>query len=123
MNAWRGLSLLLLLTVSTLHAAWPPRVVGHWLGSYRGEPIEFHMHADGTGTYQGQPMKWDVRYGQLHIDHGGEVEMYAMKADSETLVIAGGARSTLLVLVRISEPPAEEGVAPVDGDANGDPDQ
>lgn len=105
---WQGLIAILLLMALPLQAALPPRMVGHWIGSYRGQPIEFQMHADGTGTYQGQPMKWDVRYGQLHIDREGESEMYAMKVDSETLVIAGGPMSTLLVLVRVTEPPVIE---------------
>ena len=108
MKVWRRFILILLLTTTPLHAALPPRVVGHWLGSYRGQAIEFQMNADGTGSYQGQPMKWQVRYGQLHIDREGDVEVYAMKVDNETLVIAGGHMATLLMLVRVSEPPAPE---------------
>jgi hypothetical protein len=107
MNRWRCALAVLLLTALPLHAALPPRMVGHWIGAYRGQPIEYHLYADGTGTYQGQPMKWDVRYGQLHIDREGEVEMFAMKVDQETLVIAGGAMATLLVLVRVTEPVEE----------------
>jgi hypothetical protein len=49
-----------------------------------------------------------VRYGQLHIDRDGVVEIFAMKADAETLVMAGGEMATLLVLVRVSEPPPPE---------------
>ena len=107
MTAWRRLLLLLLLSAAPLvHAAIIPRLVGHWIGSYRGQPIDLQFHADGTGSYQGQPIKWDVRYGQLHIDRDGLVETFAMKADAETLVMAGGEMATLLVLVRVSDPPA-----------------
>lgn len=120
MKAWQRLCAVLLLAALPLQAAIIPRLVGHWLGSYRGQPIELQMHADGTGLYQGQPMKWQVRYGQLHIDRDGEVEIFAMKVDKETLVMAGGAMATLLVLVRISEPVAE-GDAEVDTDAAAEP--
>ena len=106
MSTWyrRVIVLVSLLVATPLHAALFPRMIGHWLGAYRGQPIEFHMHADGSGSYQGQPMTWDVRYGQLHVDREGQIDVYAMKVDSETLVIAGGEMSTLLVLVRVSEP-------------------
>lgn len=108
MNTWRRCGAALLLTIAPVIAAQAalfPRLIGHWLGAYRGQPIDLQFHADGTGTYQGQAMKWDVRYGQLHIDRDGEVEVFAMKADAETLVMAGGEMATLLVLVRISDPP------------------
>jgi len=108
-NAWRRIGVVLLLSVAMpLHAAIVPRLVGHWIGAYRGQPIDLQLNADGTGSYQGQSMKWDVRYGQLHIDRDGEVEMFAMKADAETLVMAGGEMATLLMLVRVTEPPEPE---------------
>lgn len=109
MNAWRRLVVVLLLAAAMpLQAVLIPRLVGHWLGSRRGQPIELVMNADGTGSYLGQPMTWQFRYGQLHIDRGGEDEVFAMKVDDETLVMAGGEMATLLVLVRVSEPPAPE---------------
>lgn len=105
MKTWRRWLLSLLLTATPLfaHAALFPGLVGHWIGSNRGQPIELHFHADGTGSYQGEPIKWDVRYGQLHIDREAGVEVFAMKADAETLVMAGGEMATLLVFVRVSD--------------------
>lgn len=109
MKPWPRLLVTLLLTAAPVlvQAALFPRLVGHWMGSHRGQPIELHFHADGTGSYQGEPFKWDVRYGQLHLDRGGVVETFAMKADAETLVMAGGEMATLLVFVRVSEPQDE----------------
>lgn len=113
MNPWRRwFFCVVLLTVMPLQAALPPRLVGHWLGAYRGETIELHLHADGSGSYRGQPIKWQVTYGQLRFERDGVEEVFAMKADAETLIMAGGEMATLLVLVRISEPPAEEVAAP-----------
>ncbi len=111
MTFWRRLAVGFLLASMPVHAAIVPRLIGHWLGAYRGQPIDLQMNADGTGSYQNQPMKWQVRYGQLHIDREGEVEVFAMKADAETLVMAGGAMATLLVLVRVSEPLSPEAEA------------
>lgn len=111
MRVRRLIVILLLAAAPLVHAAILPRLVGHWLGSYRGQPIDLQLHADGSGSYQGQPIKWDFRYGQLHIDREGVVEIFAMKADAETLVMAGGEMATLLVLVRVSEPEEEEGEA------------
>ena len=119
-SPWRRLLLSLLLTTTPfVHAALFPGLVGHWIGAYRGQPIHLRFHADGTGIYQGQAMKWDVRYGQLHIDRDGEVETFAMKADAETLVMAGGEMATLLVLVRVSEP-RDEGEADAFAEPGGD---
>ncbi|MCC2655256.1 MAG: hypothetical protein K0Q76_364 [Panacagrimonas sp.] len=116
MNAWRRLlGVLLLIAVPlAVHAALFPRLVGHWIGAYRGQPIDIQFHADGTGSYQGQAMKWDVRYGQLHLDRDGVVETFAMKADDETLVMAGGEMATLLVLVRVTDGEPAQGQKPVD---------
>ncbi|GAC1632867.1 MAG: hypothetical protein NVS9B10_27760 [Nevskia sp.] len=109
MNAWRPLITMLFLSATLpLHAALLPRMVGHWLGAYHGQPIDLQMNADGSGSYQGQPMTWDVKYGQLHIEREGASEVYAMKADSETLIIAGGEMAALLTLVRIHEPDGPE---------------
>jgi hypothetical protein len=107
-NACRRIGIVLLLMTLPLQAAIIPRLVGHWIGAYRGQPIDLQLNGDGTGSYQNQPIKWQVRYGQLHIDREGEVEVFAMKADAETLVMAGGEMATLLVLVRVSEPPGPE---------------
>lgn len=111
MNALRRIVMVLLLAAMPLQAAIIPRLVGHWIGAYRGQPIDLQMNADGTGSYQGQPIKWDARYGQLHLDREGEVEVFAMKVDSETLVMAGGEMATLIVLVRVTDPPAPDGDA------------
>lgn len=83
-----------------VQAARPVQLVGHWLGAYRGQAIDLRFSPDGSGSWQHRPMKWDVRYGQLHIEHADSSEIFAMKADAETLVIAGGDMATLLVLVR-----------------------
>ena len=91
-----------------VQAAIIPRLVGHWVGAYRGQSIDLQLRADGTGSHQDRPIKWQVRYGQLHIDRDGEVEVFAMKVDSETLVMAGGEMATLIVLVRVSEPLSPE---------------
>ncbi|TDU28978.1 hypothetical protein DFR24_3360 [Panacagrimonas perspica] len=107
-NAWRRIGIILLLMTMPLQAAIIPRLVGHWIGAYRGQPIDLQLNGDGTGSYQNQPIKWQVQYGQLRIDRDGEVEVFAMKADAETLVMAGGEMATLLVLVRVSEPPEPE---------------
>jgi hypothetical protein len=108
MTAWRTAMLALLLAALPAQAALLPRLVGHWLGSYRGEPIELRMNADGSGSYQGEAIRWDVRYGQLHIDRAELSEIYAMKVDAETLIIAGGERATLLVLVRVPDEDAAD---------------
>ena len=120
MNAWRRLMGVVLLIAAPLaaQAALFPRLVGHWIGAYRGQPIDLQFHADGTGIYQGQTMKWDVRYGQLHIDRDGLVETFAMKADAETLVMAGGEMATLLVLVRVTD--ADEPAADAAAEAAND---
>lgn len=107
MNVCRRLLLLCLLASLPLQAALPPRLVGHWQGAWRGEPIHLHLHADGSGRYQGEPIKWQVTYGQLRIERGDISEIFAMKADAETLMIAGGENATLLVLVRIPEAPED----------------
>jgi hypothetical protein len=117
-NAWRRALAVLLLTaapIAVVHAVLFPRLFGHWIGAYRGQRIDLQFHADGTGSYQGQPMKWDFRYGQLHIDRDGLVETFAMKTDDETLTMAGGEMATLLVLVRVTEP--EEGEENEGGEA------
>ena len=109
MNAWRHLvGALLLAAMPLVQAAIIPRLVGHWVGAYRGQSIDLQLRADGTGSHQDRPIKWQVRYGQLHIDRDGEVEVFAMKVDSETLVMAGGEMATLIVLVRVSEPLSPE---------------
>ncbi len=104
MNTWqRCAATLALFAALPLQATQFPRLVGHWLGSLHGQPVDFQMNADGTGTYQGQPMTWDVKYGQLRIERDGASDVYAMKADSETLFIAGGEMAVLMTLVRIHE--------------------
>lgn len=108
----RALTILLLAAAPLLaaHAVIFPRLIGHWIGAYRGQQIDLQFHADGTGSYQGQPMKWDFRFGQLHVDREGVVETFAMKVDAETLVMAGGEMATLLVLVRVTDD--DEGARP-----------
>ncbi|MGH8517340.1 MAG: hypothetical protein ACREUE_07755 [Panacagrimonas sp.] len=121
MNVWRHLIGVLLLAAAPLvQAAIIPRLVGHWLGAYRGQSIDLQLNADGTGIYQDQPIKWQVHYGQLHIERNGEVEIFAMKVDSETLVMAGGEMATLLVLVRVSEPLAPEQVKEIEAQTEAD---
>ena len=109
-------SLLLIAGPQLAPAALFPGLVGHWIGSNRGERIELHFHADGTGSYQGEPIKWDVRYGQLHLDRDGVAEVFAMKADAETLVMAGGEMATLLVFVRVSDTEDDPAATQADGD-------
>lgn len=92
---------LVLGSPATLADSLPP-FVGHWIGAYRGQPIELLLEADGTGRYQDQSLKWQFRYGQLRLDRDGEIDVYAMKADQETLMIAGGPLATLLMLHRVS---------------------
>lgn len=108
----RVMALVLLFAALPVRAWNDPRLVGDWHGAYKGQPLELQMNADGSGRYQGQPMTWQVRYGQLQVKQDGEVAVYAMKVDGDTLVVAGGELASLLVLIRVAEPAAEACSAP-----------
>lgn len=100
---WIAGPVMLLLACTTGRADPLPPFVGHWLGAYHGQPIDLQLAADGSGRYQDQPVQWRFRYGQLQLDRNGDVEVYTMKADHETLMLAGGPEATLLMLHRLSD--------------------
>jgi hypothetical protein len=67
----------------TLHGSWSAANV-------QGRPLKVDFRADGSGTINDQPMRWQAVGGALLIQQNGQVASYGFKVEGDKLQVSGG---------------------------------
>lgn len=84
----RALCPALLLCASMALAA--PAVTGTWNAQVEGRNVELQLRGDGTGSYDGAALTWQMMAGMLLVESGGEVASYAVSVQGERMTVSGG---------------------------------
>lgn len=80
-------SALTLLSCATLA---DPGLVGTWRGHAGGQPVDLSLKSDATGTFNGQPLQYQVRGRQLVVGISGGINSYFFERKGDKLTIGGG---------------------------------
>jgi len=56
----------------------------------QGRPLKVDFRADGSGTINDQPMRWQAVGGALLIQQNGQVASYGFKVEGDKLQVSGG---------------------------------
>jgi hypothetical protein len=68
-----------------------PALHGTWsAANVQGRPLKVEFTADGTGTVNDQPMRWQTLGRALFIQQGGQTVTYGFELKGEKLQVAGG---------------------------------
>ncbi|HEY1077637.1 MAG TPA: hypothetical protein VGE51_13180 [Fontimonas sp.] len=90
----RGRTLIgaLMLLVSSLAPtqATAGDLTGTWRGSLGGEAATLELRKDGSGSFNGNALNWQVQLGMLFLESDGEVQAYSFSQDGNRLTVAGG---------------------------------
>ncbi|MDX6611663.1 MAG: hypothetical protein QOD75_849 [Blastocatellia bacterium] len=93
----------LLTTLFCVAAASPqqdPGLLGTWLAKDGEVAIRLTLDANGTGTLDEAPIKYQVRGAQLIVDEAGTINRYSYKLEGVTLVVSGGDLDSPLIFTR-----------------------
>ncbi len=84
---------------------------GQWNGSLNGQPVTLVLNKDGSGSLDGESLKYEAAGGVLilHLD-GSEILVYSYRRQGESLVVKGVDLPGELVLQR-GKPARSTGVA------------
>jgi hypothetical protein len=76
------------LALAAAHAA--PDFLGTWSGEANGNPLTVTFAADGSGTANGEPLRWQRMGGLLFIEQAGEVLAYQVQVQGDAMTVIGG---------------------------------
>ena len=94
----RVLFLLILLLAGPVFAS--PALHGTWSAEVDGQPMTVSFAAGGSGTVDGQPMRWQALGAMLFIEQGGEVGSYQFQVKGDALSVSGGDFGTVVTFAR-----------------------
>lgn len=80
-----GLCLFLSSTVAFANEA----LIGTWSAVVNGQPMVVSFAKGGSGTVDGQPMRWQTMGSLLFVDQDGEVVSYSFQAQKQQLRVSG----------------------------------
>jgi hypothetical protein len=75
-------------------------IAGTWIFNGSGLNITMLLNPDGTGEFQGMPVKYKAQNGQLYIDDGVQPVTYNYKLNQNTLVVSGGGMQMTVTFTR-----------------------
>jgi hypothetical protein len=101
MKVIKKLFLALLFSFNLLSGVYGQSVSGTWTFSNGNFPITMLLLDNGTGEFQGMPIKYKAQNGKLTIDDGVQPVIYDYKLGQNTLTVSGG---DLQVAVTFSKP-------------------
>lgn len=97
-TALARLSLSLLLALSLPAAAGG--LAGRWTGSAADGPVELVLDADGSGSYNGTPIRYAVQGGLLAVEGADGLGLYGFRLQGDALTVSGGDLAVPLQLRR-----------------------
>ena len=103
MKTLKRLFLALALIVNFFFSVYAQSVPGTWTFSNGNFPITMILLENGTGEFQGLPIRYKAQNGKLTIDDGIQPLVYDYKLGQNTLTLSGG---DLQVAVTFSKPGA-----------------
>jgi hypothetical protein len=78
-----------------------PALHGTWSVAVNGQPLVVTFNADGSGTINGAPMRWQTMLRLLFVQpQGGEVVTYSFGAQGDKLSVSGGDLPGIVTLTR-----------------------
>jgi hypothetical protein len=80
------------MTVLAL-ASWvasASEIAGQWRGTLDGEALVLDLRADGGGTLDGAPIRWQQLGNQLMVEMEGEVMAYTVQQRGDQMTVSGG---------------------------------
>lgn len=101
MKALKRFCILFLLIAIQFSGLYSQSVSGTWTFSNGNFPITMLLLDNGTGEFQGMPIKYKAQNGKLTIDDGLQPVIYDYKLNQNSLILSGG---DLQVAVTFSRP-------------------
>lgn len=83
-------------------------IAGQWRGTLDGETLVLDLRADGGGTLDGAPIRWQQLGKQLLVEMDGEVMAYTVQQRGDQMTVSGGDLVGSLTLGRGSKSAAVE---------------
>lgn len=90
MTRLRGGFVVLALLLCMVGWADAADLSGTWRGSMNGQPAELVLRADGSGSFNGQGLSWQVFASSLLLEQGGEVMAYSYSQQGNRMTVSGG---------------------------------
>lgn len=113
-----AMALTILCSASALGQQSSAGLVGTWRGEAQGSPAELELRTDGSGAYNGEPLRYVVMGDNLIVNSDGETVVYLFRVRGDSLTVAGGALAVPLQLARVapvSKPSRPAAAAPAAG--------
>jgi len=80
-------------------------VAGTWLYSNGNMPVTMFLNQDGTGEFQGQPLKYRIQDGKLYFDDGIKPIVYNYVLKQNSLTLSGGGMQFAISFTRAGSVP------------------
>lgn len=95
-------ALILSLTAALASIAWAAvdGLIGTWQGTLDGEPLVLVLRADGSGTLDGDRIRYQQTGAMLVIEHDGEALAYSVRQDGDRMTVSGGDLEGSVILTR-----------------------
>lgn len=90
MTRLRSGFVVLALLLSMVGFADAADLAGTWRGTVNGEAAELVLQAGGSGSFNGQPINWQIFGGSLLLEQGGEVMAYSYSQQGNSMTVSGG---------------------------------
>jgi hypothetical protein len=107
-------AIFLVVAFFAIYSANAQSIAGTWTFNGSGLNITMLLNPDGTGEFQGMPIKYKTQNGQLLIDDGVQPVTYNYKLNQNTLVLSGGGMQMTVTFARpgaSQEPGVKQGAA------------
>jgi hypothetical protein len=102
-------SMVLSLALFSLLITKAQSISGTWVFSNANVNLTMLLNSDGSGEFQGQPIRYRVQNGQLYIDDGVKPVVYNYKLTQNSLILSGGEMQMAVTFTRpggVSESPS-----------------
>ena len=90
MKTTKRLLVLLLFFINVLCTVNSQSVAGTWIFTGGNFPLTMLLLDNGTGEFQGMPIRYKAQNGKLTIDDGVQPVVYNFKLDQNLLTVSGG---------------------------------
>jgi hypothetical protein len=96
----KKLAIFLFVAFCAIKPALSQSVTGTWVFNGSGLNITMILNSDGTGEFQGMPIKYKAQNGLLSIDDGVQPVIYNYRLNQNTLVVSGGGMQMTVTFTR-----------------------
>jgi hypothetical protein len=80
-------------------------VSGTWLYNNGNMPVTMFLSQDGSGEFQGQPIKYKIQDGKLYFDDGIQPVIYNYVLKQNSLTLSGGGMQLAITFTRAGSTP------------------